>query len=1198
MPAFSPDLFDKVVALLEPAMTTEQNRLDELEPVLGNDSVYSRIRWEGARGEFTRRLVGQLSHREMAAVLRHLNLGEEQRLNIDSLCERIEEDMSRVGASSDCSADDGLRVRPLEELIGQYRNHLLNRIDRVWQPGTKGGLSLEKAFVPPTIIDPQVRPFFLGRRGTQDRRPRRLLEFLKSDRFLNDPTPPQDSERHFTTSPNSLKALHRAVISGGPGAGKTTLLRYLAWRTLKEGRRLPVLLELKTVRAEDLSLAGGGLEKLLFNKAVAVPTLLASERESLLEHFNARVRTGQTTVLLDGLDEVKERSFFNDLCNLVDEFCNRVGENEVIVSARPYALETRFAGLREVEIAPLSTVQIERFVEHNYGRSEKTRKLVGQLLDHPELRELARVPYLLSAMMYVRDSGGSLEGDRISLYRTLTHNLIVRLDKEKRVDRFRLQDARGELKTDFLCRLAYAGFAAGGRDGDAERWVLTDQQIVEEARKFCSQQQLSAQSARDLAEDVRATPLLREAGEGTWEISQRVLQEFLAASALAKRDDYTSEFCRLYFDPALAETEVLPMSLALAELRTGPMLELLENLPESLTLTRFRLYARAVGYGANPNREAFKRLTDRLVQFVSTWWVEPPTFLTAISEAFSGFSEEARNQATVSILPLLEDGDKIAQRNVATVLAYLQGKGAERALCAMFEAGDEVLLWSAAAALARIRGEETLGCMLAALGSENERKRHSAAITLGLIGSDRATDALTIVLKDSSFLVRWAAVEALGQIGGEHAMLGLLNALSDEHSNVQQSASRVLGSSGLDEIEGALIEVASNLADDSTSERERAAAIEALGWMGSERAVPSILVALTDKENKFRLCAVRALGRIGGELAASRLVEALRDGDYLVGISAAEELGKMTGSQVLPALLEAVRDKNILFYVQGAAVSALGKIGGEKALTAVLESLDGESYVLRLAAAQSLGVIGGERAITGLSKALQDNEMNIRWSAVMALGKIGGDRAINMLLGVLRDGKEGNLFVLSETVKALTNLGDPRAEPVLEKLLIEIGKYGSEGEWLEKRIVAALQLFRGRPEMAKMLSSVENKDYQGGRDGMAQVLANNSEENLGALLSMADGPDPGTQTGFWEILLRMDVPRIASGLLQALQNDDGAVRRKAAEAIGYYRRDEATCRELVRLASHDPTDSVKAAAGAAREQINFVHHVLLASADR
>jgi HEAT repeat protein len=324
------------------------------------------------------------------------------------------------------------------------------------------------------------------------------------------------------------------------------------------------------------------------------------------------------------------------------------------------------------------------------------------------------------------------------------------------------------------------------------------------------------------------------------------------------------------------------------------------------------------------------------------------------------------------------------------------------------------------------------------------------------------------------------------------------------------------------------------------------------------------------------------------------LIDALRDKDLHLGIAAAEELANVAGRKTLAALLDALKDQQLVAHVRAAAARALGKIGGEEALSALLSALDDESEIPRWSAAEALGRIGGEQAITGLAKALQDHDITVRWRAVQALGKIGGDRPVTLLLNLLEDKRETSPFVLSEIAKVLGELGDRRAMPVLADVLGDDRGLGESGEWFRKRARAALEQLAGRPAMANALSGIEDKNFNRMRESWANILANESGGGkFGVLLSMAGSTDPRMQISFWEVLLRMDVPQVASGLVQALHEDDDAVRRKAAEVIGYYRRDESTCRELSRLGSHDPIDSVKVAARTALEQINFARQWLV-----
>jgi HEAT repeat protein len=63
------------------------------------------------------------------------------------------------------------------------------------------------------------------------------------------------------------------------------------------------------------------------------------------------------------------------------------------------------------------------------------------------------------------------------------------------------------------------------------------------------------------------------------------------------------------------------------------------------------------------------------------------------------------------------------------------------------------------------------------------------------------------------------------------------------------------------------------------------------------------------------------------------------------------------------------------------------------------------------------------------------------------------------------------------------------------------------------------------------------------------------------------------------------IGNFVAGLMLALGNENKSVRRKAAEAVGYY-VNEPCLAELERLAATDESDEVKEAARAAVEKIN------------
>ncbi len=92
----------------------------------------------------------------------------------------------------------------------------------------------------------------------------------------------------------------------------------------------------------------------------------------------------------------------------------------------------------------------------------------------------------------------------------------------------------------------------------------------------------------------------------------------------------------------------------------------------------------------------------------------------------------------------------------------------------------------------------------------------------------------------------------------------------------------------------------------------RSSAAEALGEIGSERAVEPLLSALKDAEAEVRWSAAEALGEIGSERAVEPLLSALKEGDEGVRSSAAVALGEISGSLaevVLELALASWRDE-------------------------------------------------------------------------------------------------------------------------------------------------------------------------------------------------------------------------------------------------------------------------------------------------
>jgi hypothetical protein len=97
------------------------------------------------------------------------------------------------------------------------------------------------------------------------------------------------------------------------------------------------------------------------------------------------------------------------------------------------------------------------------------------------------------------------------------------------------------------------------------------------------------------------------------------------------------------------------------------------------------------------------------------------------------------------------------------------------------------------------------------------------------------------------------------------------------------------------------------------------------------------------------------------------------------------------GAAMLPAFLAGLEQGEV--HMRENAAQALGIIGGNVALSALMDALNDYSYWVRGAAAKALGKLEDRTALDGLIQALQDPEDYVREQAAEALRHLGGAEA-------------------------------------------------------------------------------------------------------------------------------------------------------------------------------------------------------------
>ena len=123
-------------------------------------------------------------------------------------------------------------------------------------------------------------------------------------------------------------------------------------------------------------------------------------------------------------------------------------------------------------------------------------------------------------------------------------------------------------------------------------------------------------------------------------------------------------------------------------------------------------------------------------------------------------------------------------------------------------------------------------------------------------------------------------------------------------------------------------------------------------------------------------------------------LQSLKNPDGYVRWKAAEALGNMGDETTVPALIEALDDKAA--GVREFAAKALGEIGDSQAMEPLIDTLEDKSNFVRLEAVKALEGIADEQAISPLVKSLKDSEL--RQNAANALAEIGKPELVDEAL--------------------------------------------------------------------------------------------------------------------------------------------------------------------------------------------------------
>jgi len=363
----------------------------------------------------------------------------------------------------------------------------------------------------------------------------------------------------------------------------------------------------------------------------------------------------------------------------------------------------------------------------------------------------------------------------------------------------------------------------------------------------------------------------------------------------------------------------------------------------------------------------------------------------------------------------LQAGDVNERRLAAQRLRELPPEMAVKLVqLAMGDPDTEVRVLGAEAAIA-LKVSKAGDLVIPWLSENDPRLRLAACDTIRAAPTDHSVVALGRVLDDADMHVRVAAAAAMGASALPDAVAPLLRHLDDTAPEARAEVARALGRIGDSRAVVPLI----GKVQDSVSDVRKVVA-RALGDLADARAVSALMLALTDTSMEVRLSAVEALGKIRSD-EATPAVTALLD---LQDTPDPNQYG-YRGPQVAPATVGATE-------VRSAAIRALGRIGSDAAVKALVGALSKDDPTSAKSPVREALIEAGKPAATALVTLLGTSPTtNAAAGAALVLGHLKASEGLDPIVR----GMQRGTVPLRHGLRALAALGSPSALPaVLEQI--------------------------------------------------------------------------------------------------------------------------------------------------------------------
>jgi len=330
----------------------------------------------------------------------------------------------------------------------------------------------------------------------------------------------------FNVTEISKKKSRKVLIMGDAGSGKSTALLRIAYELAEEGTRsgtgykVPIL-----TRAVDLLERG---ETSLLDELDQITKELAHSKKSAFTAGD--LERGMVVLLIDGLDEVPEKSDRNKIIELADNFNESYPKCQVIVTSRPYNSVRDIDSLSSYENYRLSTFSFKQ-AEKMLDNMRKGKK-IHDASDDEIIRRIEQVhgielnPLLITVFATTSEyNKQDIPANITELFKKFTELMLGRWDEEKGLS----QQYQAPLKDFLLTRLAFLMHSKNVTKISIRDFYDTmEREASKRGHKLVEDQLID--------EILNRSGLLKTSG-GDVEFRHLFLQEFFAGRGIKSIDD-------------------------------------------------------------------------------------------------------------------------------------------------------------------------------------------------------------------------------------------------------------------------------------------------------------------------------------------------------------------------------------------------------------------------------------------------------------------------------------------------------------------------------------------------------------------------------------------------------------------------------------------------------------------------------------